>query len=526
MFDLTVRQAQILDGETWDVTYHETNQDALDGTSAIPDPTMYTNTSNPQIIYVRVTNPTSTCFEIVELELIVNPLPDDTAVIEDYIWCEVNNDGLYIFDLTTKIDEILNGQDPAGFTVSFYENATDAAVPTNAIVDPDMYQNTSNPQTIYVGITNNDTQCYIGGVLSFIIEVREGATANPPAGPYIICDNLDENDGIASFDLQDPAIAGQILGTQTTPPYELTYYETLENATENTNALPNPYTNIINPQIIYARVTNTDTGCFDITEVILKVDLLPIVDLEESYRLCVDENGNPIMEEEGEPSPPLIDTGLNPALYTFVWDVDGVVIASATGPSITPIVGGVYTVTITNIATGCITIASTTVTVSGPPLTFDAIVTTNAFAQSHIIEATATGLGSYVFQLDDGPFQTSGTFTNVMPGTHTVTIKDANGCGSVTLEVSVVDYPLFFTPNQDGYHDTWNIIGIANADPTAKIYIFDRFGKLLKQISPLGAGWDGTYNGNPLPSSDYWFRVEYKEQNTPKEFRGHFTLKR
>jgi len=60
----------------------------------------------------------------------------------------------------------------------------------------------------------------------------------------------------------------------------------------------------------------------------------------------------------------------------------------------------------------------------------------------------------------------------------------------------------------------------------AKIYIFDRYGKLLKQISPSGAGWDGTYNGSPLPSSDYWFRVEYKEDETNKTFTGHFTIKR
>ncbi|MEP2937678.1 MAG: T9SS type B sorting domain-containing protein, partial [Gilvibacter sp.] len=106
-----------------------------------------------------------------------------------------------------------------------------------------------------------------------------------------------------------------------------------------------------------------------------------------------------------------------------------------------------------------------------------------------------------------------------------VTITDINGCGSVSIFVGVIDYPLFFTPNQDGYHDTWNIIGIA-ANPTAKIYIFDRFGKLLKQLSPTGPGWDGTYNGNPLPSSDYWFQVIYDEEETEKEFRGHFTLKR
>ncbi|HZW62389.1 MAG TPA: T9SS type B sorting domain-containing protein, partial [Flavobacteriaceae bacterium] len=62
----------------------------------------------------------------------------------------------------------------------------------------------------------------------------------------------------------------------------------------------------------------------------------------------------------------------------------------------------------------------------------------------------------------------------------------------------------------------------------AKIYIFDRYGKLLKQLSPTGSGWDGMYNGEPLPSSDYWFTVEYYEPEgtTKKQFSAHFTLKR
>ena len=128
--------------------------------------------------------------------------------------------------------------------------------------------------------------------------------------------------------------------------------------------------------------------------------------------------------------------------------------------------------------------------------------------------------------MDGGPFQDSGIFNNVTPGNHTITIRDVNGCGSVAIEVGVIDYPLYFTPNGDGYHESWNITGIAAGDPRAKIYVFDRFGKLLKQLSPLGAGWDGTYNGQPLPSSDYWFRVEYEEDGANKEFKGHFTLKR
>ncbi|MBC8644154.1 T9SS type B sorting domain-containing protein [Flavobacterium lindanitolerans] len=72
---------------------------------------------------------------------------------------------------------------------------------------------------------------------------------------------------------------------------------------------------------------------------------------------------------------------------------------------------------------------------------------------------------------------------------------------------------------------TRNIIGLAD-QPEASIYIFDRYGKLLKQISPAGNGWDGTMNGSPLPSTDYWFKVLYKENNASKEFKAHFSLKR
>ena len=93
-----------------------------------------------------------------------------------------------------------------------------------------------------------------------------------------------------------------------------------------------------------------------------------------------------------------------------------------------------------------------------------------------------------------------------------------------------MDYPHYFTPNGDGYNETWQIYGISD-QPDAVIYIFDRYGKLIKQLSPMGEGWDGTYNGNPLPTSDYWFTVEYREPGTSqetakKQFRAHFTLKR
>lgn len=544
LFDLTVRESQILNGNTWTVGYYESYQDAVDQNGEIlpPDVTAYQNTSNPQTIYVRTTNPNSLCFEIVELQLIVNPLPDDSAPVSDYIICAPDDTEIGIFDLETKVPEILGDQTDPPFTVSFYLDQTDAENQTNAITNTTAHQNKDagnnpiNPQTIYVGILNTETNCYIGGGQSFDLMVQRGAVANTPVDPFVICDNVPPSDGYAEFDLDDVTnqqvsdLRAEILGGQDPAVYEITFHETLEAAEAGSPAISFPYMNIINPQRIYARVTNTANPftpqCYAVAEVVLKVEQLPEIILDGDYRLCVDENGNPIAEEEGSMSPPIIDTGLDPLLYSFVWEYNGVIIPGENGPSIIALQGGEYTVTYTEIATNCEGTAIATVTVSSPPFTYEANLLTPAFSDNPIIEVIATGDGTYEYQLDNGPFQESNIFENVDPGNHLITIKDIYGCGSVTLEVGVIDYPPYFTPNNDGYHDTWNIIGIASGDPTAKIYIFDRFGKLLKQLSPLGTGWDGTYNGNPLPSSDYWFRVEYTEDGNAKEFKGHFTLKR
>jgi gliding motility-associated-like protein len=101
------------------------------------------------------------------------------------------------------------------------------------------------------------------------------------------------------------------------------------------------------------------------------------------------------------------------------------------------------------------------------------------------------------------------------------------GCGEKVYEIYIIDYPRFFTPNGDGFNDIWNISGLPT-DLNSKIYIFDRFGKLLKEISPSGYGWDGTFNGQQMPTNDYWFIVKYSDLITGelKEFRSHFTLKR
>ncbi|MFK7811482.1 MAG: T9SS type B sorting domain-containing protein, partial [Maribacter sp.] len=135
----------------------------------------------------------------------------------------------------------------------------------------------------------------------------------------------------------------------------------------------------------------------------------------------------------------------------------------------------------------------------------------------------------YEFAINGGEFQDDPVFLDVPPGLNTVIINDKNGCGiTEPLDFLVVGYPKFFTPNGDGMHETWNVLGIETLEDPV-VFVFDRYGKLLKQLSATG-GWDGTFNGQRMPSSDYWFRFEYGEQENgaivAKTRKTHFTLKR
>jgi gliding motility-associated-like protein len=528
VFDLTVNQVYIINGEVGvTASYYTDPDDAEAGVNAIADPTMYTNANTDytaETIYVRVTNNVTGCYTIVQFNITVNPLPEVVAVT-DYIICELNNDGASGFDLTTKDAEVLNGQDPSIFEVTYHVSQADADNLNNALVSP--YINVLNPQPIYVAITNNITGCSISTQV-FNLEVQEAAQANPDMEPisYVICDNIGDNDGFGQFDLttQD----AEVLDGQNPANYIVSYYFTEADAELGVNPLPFTYENVTNPQVIYARVDNdtpdgvgADTSiCYAVAPLTLQVNLLPIFDLEDTYTLCVDTNGTEVI------NPPILDTGLSTADYTFEWSLDATVLPGETGSSLTATQPGTYSVLVTNIITGCQNTDSALVEASSPPVLV-AEVTTQAFSETHVIVAEATGDGTYEYSLDGGPWQSSGTFTDVSFGEHIVTARDIEGCGLVSVTVFVMDYPKFFTPNGDGYHDTWNIVGIAN-QPSAKIYIFDRYGKLLKQISPTGQGWNGTYNGEPMPTSDYWFTVEYNEPSTGqrKEFKAHFTLKR
>ncbi len=123
----------------------------------------------------------------------------------------------------------------------------------------------------------------------------------------------------------------------------------------------------------------------------------------------------------------------------------------------------------------------------------------------------------------------SQSITVTQSGVYTVVVNKPGCVANATAStfVQFIDYPHFFTPNGDGFNDTWNFKGLNTcAESIEKIKIFDRSGKLLKVITTTGDGWDGTYSGQELPADDYWFTVDYLEKDIPKQIKSHFSLKR
>ena len=535
VFDLTQNETFLLDGELGVTpTYHETLTDAEAGTNPIQFPDTYTNTNIPiQTIYVRVTNDITGCFAIVDFDIIVNPLPEANPVAT-LIACELNTDGIYAFDLEVQTNLIRGAQSASEFLVTYYETSLDATQGINPLTSP--YMNTSNPQTLYVNVLNTITRCQ-NTTIEFNLEVLEAAQATSPDEPFALCDDNVETDNDPTndsvlFDLttQDSFV----LNGQDPTNYLVRYFASQIDADLDQFELPSFYQNTVNPQVIFARVDNNTqiidaTGtlvdssvCYETAPLILKVNPLPYIDIDDEYVLCVDTNGTEVL------GPLEITTGLSNSDYIFIWRDDAGAVVETTSSYI-PTEAGVYTLEVFDalLATQCAAPIEVFTVIESSPPTVTAVVTTQAFADTHIVEVTATGLGDYEYNIDQGPWQGTGIFVGVNPGERVVNVRDLNGCGVGQAVVFIIDYPKYFTPNGDGYHDSWNILSVSN-QLSAKIQIFDRYGKLLKEIRPSSDGWDGTYNGAMLPSSDYWFVLYYNEPVTgePTLLNAHFTLKR
>ncbi len=597
-FDLSTKNSEISGSQSatdFTVSYHNTQTDANNNTAALP--TLYTNTLPIETIYARIENNLHTaCYDTKSFQIKVISQPT-TGTVTPYKICDVaSNDGLALFDLSTKTTEVLNGQSSSTFVVRYYNNLPDANADVNPITAPINSTNT----TVYYSITAiSNSGCRV--ISSFNLQVNPLPKANTPTAIYM-CDT--GNDNVENFDLGSRTIT--ILGTQNPANFTVSYHKLPTEAIANTNPLPSSYPNTSNPQTIYARVTNNqNTSCYDTTSFVIGLYVMPVETQPTDLTTCDDASndgkesfnlGSQTATILGTQNPanftvsyhatqPEANSGSNPLPSNYTNTTDGqqtiyirltnnlsascfdasksftinvkakpqIILANefsicqgtfidipapsgwssyswskgstviGTLPTIRITVAGSYSLTVTkNYGTIICSDTKNFTVFNSNKATITNIETIDWTDSENAITVHVTGDGDYVYSLDNSNFQESNQFFGLASGQYFVYVKDKKDCGTVKEEVFLLMYPKFFTPNGDGYNDYWKI-KFSRTEPNLLIKIFDRYGKLIKSMNAQSVGWDGNLNNNSLPSDDYWF-VVIRENG--KEYKGHFSIKR
>jgi gliding motility-associated-like protein len=440
---------------------------------------------------VKVTLSPSVCTAEDEIRIEFSPqiVLNNTALYQ----CDDYGDGITIFDLT-KMDNQIKNNNPKLTNLTYYTSLANAQAKINPIVSPSSFTNTTVNQTLFASV-NNEFGCANYAQLNL-------AVANNPISaqnPIKTCDSDKLQDGISQFDLNAKVTPEITSGLPAGLIVE--YYATQNDAILQKNQLPNLFTNTVpKQQLIYARIVN-GTDCYNIIPETLIVNIFDPPYFEDTASFLCD-GSNAVLT---------VDSGYADYLWS---NGDKTNSTKVTAP-------GQYNVTVSN-AQGCQQTKEYTVKPSGIATITDVKVNNFAGAEN-MVSIYYIGIGNFEFSLDGNVYQDSPVFNGLEAGTYWATVRDKNGCGtSASYKVYVLDYPRFFTPNNDGYNDTWKIKNLDSL-PKSSITIFDRYGKLIKQLNNKEDGWNGTFNGKELPADDYWFTINLDEGKTMK---GHFSLKR
>ena len=500
------------------IKYYRNRADALAQQNEITNLTNYRNIGYPstQNIWVRVDSDlTNACYGLgpwVTLNVQAKPFAHTVNIPRQ---CDDNTDGIFNFNTANLESDLLLGQ--TGVTVTYFDSSNNPLRDSNnnLITSPFPATFSSTSQTIRAVVTNTTPQaCWYDTTIQFIVD-KSPIDYTIPASLTTICD--DETDPAlqnGQFDFTTSQAIHDIVTFNQPSGMVFEYYD--ENNVLLSTPLPNPLPVTLTKNIKIVVYNPINPTCKITKTITFTVNPVPVIELQTSTLVCSNDPTFFVMLNAG------ITDGTPITNYTYEWYKDGVAIPTATAYTLNVNTEGIYTVKVIN-SLGCFRIR--TITVIASDAAHFQMPTIMDLSENNTVIINVTGLGNYVFSLDyPNAYQTINIFTDVAPGVHTVYVKDLDGCGTSSQIINVIGIPKFFTPNADGFNDTWNVLGLTTTkNYNTTIYIFDRYGKLLKELSPISKGWDGTFNGQPLPSDDYWYTIYFEDGRTEK---GHFTLKR
>lgn len=434
----------------------------------------------------------------VVIEYSPNPSVSNTALVN----CDIDLNGFTTYNLFDATNAITSGNNSLN-VVDFYVTELDANQDVDPITNPTAYNNTSISQTVFARVENSN-RCF--SVAEVILEVSYHQVT---LDNYQTCD--DNNDGFATFNSND---IRSFIQQQTTVPASSTImlYDSQDDMVNQSNPIIGSFENSVpNSEILYVQISNNG-NCYAFSTIFLQVNPTPELLPDESLVYCLNSFPDTI----------LLDAGVingNPNAYTYEWFRNGTNLNLNNSQIAINNIGN-YSVTVTH-PLGCTN--SRIITVNSSNEATITSITVVEVSNNNSITVLVSGEGDYEYALNYGIYQDSNTFSFLTPGFYTVNVRDKNGCGIVSEETAILGFPKFFTPNGDGDNDTWKPLGVSQKNAGIRVRIFDRYGKLLKEINSSNEGWDGQFNGQNLISTDYWYLATLPNG---KEYRGHFALVR
>jgi gliding motility-associated-like protein len=363
---------------------------------------------------------------------------------------------------------------------------------------PDNYENVSANQIIFVRVENAEGCFSISEVTLDTVLIHETV-----ANALEICDDPEKiNDQTAYFDLTSMTmdVENALGGTG----YSLTYHTSIEEAQSGLNPIQDPthFQNTTNPQTVYVRASDSGNGCAGTVEFAVEVLPVPEFNLPDYIAFCDDDEKT--FEFEGDYS-------------SYTWfDADGNEISNSAFVEFPQ--EGTYTLEVRdNTINDCPARREVEVIFDHNPTITDIKIDGNT-----VTVLANGGYGPYEYSYNNGlSWHDYYILDDVPSGIFDMIVKSKYGCISAPKTFGVLGIPNVITPNGDGYNDYWEIRAL-EMYPEAYIKIFDRYGKIFvdREIGP-DFKWDGTYQGRPLPSSDYWYIITIKD----KSISGHLTIR-
>ncbi|MEW2923191.1 T9SS type B sorting domain-containing protein [Muricauda sp. ANG21] len=308
----------------------------------------------------------------------------------------------------------------------------------------------------------------------------------------------------------------EALGSQDSNDFMVSYHSSQADANLGINPLQKQYEKSPGPETIYVRTTSlANPDCYDASQnFVLDAIETPEITFDEEAVICESLG----FVEIGETMP-------NPA-FTYLWST------GEQSPSIMVSEEGEYTLTITNTSSNssCEVTSTIAVSMSTLPSIADVAIDIQDLRTNNMVTIITEGNSANLeYRMDDGAYQSNNVFEGVTPGNHRVYLRDIYGCGEVEDNIVVVGFLTSFSPNGDVLNESWQIEGLSELNSPI-VTIYDRYGKLIKQMTEFDSGWDGSFNGKPLPSTDYWFKLSYIDDDgvrvNAKYLQSHFSLVR